>query len=291
MKILIIGASGMLGNAVLRVLGSSMFNFDVYGTVRSDRWSGYFPKHLSQRLICGVDALDEDQLISVLAKVRPDAVINCVGVIKQLDSSKNPLATLPLNALFPHRLAALCELIGARMVHISTDCVFNGNRGDYREEDVPDARDLYGLSKHLGEVDYPHAVTLRTSIIGHELGSALSLIDWFLSQNESVEGFQKAIFSGLPTNELAKVIGKYVLPDPSLTGLYHVSADAISKYDLLRLVSDVYRHPIVLRPSDRVVIDRSLNSSRFRSHTGYCPPGWLDLIRDMYLSKSQLMSV
>jgi dTDP-4-dehydrorhamnose reductase len=282
MKVLVLGASGMLGNAALRVLSADPFSHDVFGTVRSRSCVRYFPEHLAARLIDGVDVLDDHALVKVIAKVRPDAVINCVGVIKQQGSSKDPQATLPLNAIFPHRLAGICDLAGARLVHISTDCVFSGATGCYREEDVADARDLYGLSKYLGEIDYPNAVTLRTSIIGHELGTSLSLVDWFLSQAGPVDGYRKAIFSGLPTNELARVIGAHVLNDRSLSGLYHVSADPIAKYNLLKLVGEIYAHNIELRPSDALVIDRSLDSTKFREKTGYRPAAWPELIRVMH---------
>ncbi len=288
MKILILGASGMLGNAALRVLSDRPFDHDVYGTVRSLGCARYFPEHLTQRLIGGVDASDDNQLTATLANVRPDVVINCIGVIKQQVAAKNPLMTLPLNALLPHRLAGLCALAGARLIHVSTDCVFTGSKGNYSEDDAPNASDLYGLSKYLGEVDYPHAVTLRTSIIGHELGTSLSLVDWFLHQAGPVDGFRKAIFSGLPTNELARVIGAHVLPHPSLSGLYHVSANPISKYDLLQLVAKTYDHRIEIRLSDRFAIDRSLDSTRFRDRTGYRPAEWPALITDMRLANPWL---
>lgn len=284
MRVLILGASGMLGSSTLRILNSEEKNFQIFGTVRSKSCLKHFLDRDARCLIDGIDALSDHDLIDVLEKVRPDAVINCIGVIKQLHSVKNPLHTLPINALFPHRLAHLCKLANARLVHISTDCVFTGNKGGYVEGDFADARDLYGLSKYLGEVDYPHAVTLRTSIIGHELGTSLSLVDWFLAQDGPVDGFCKAIFSGLPTNELARVIGTYVLSNPSLSGLYHVSAEPISKYDLLRLIAEAYGHRIMINPSDRLVIDRSLDSTHFQSCTGYRPPSWPELIANMRLA-------
>lgn len=281
MKILVLGASGMLGNAMMRVLSDGPFNHEVWGTIRNNRFSQYFPQEIAQRLIVNVDVLDNDQLVAAMTTARADVIVNCVGVIKQLGSAKDPLATLPLNSMLPHKLAKLCALAGARLIHVSTDCVFTGERGGYVESDVPDARDLYGLSKYLGEVDYPHAVTLRTSIIGHELGTSLSLVDWFLNQGGPVEGYARAIFSGLPTDELARVIGAYVLPDTSLRGLYHVSTAPIDKCRLLHLVADAYDHRIPIRSSDRLVIDRSLDSTRFRDHTGYHPAQWPQLIEDM----------
>ncbi|MBA2628810.1 MAG: sugar nucleotide-binding protein, partial [Rickettsiaceae bacterium] len=167
-------------------------------------------------------------------------------------------------------------------IHISTDCVFSGSEGSYTEDDFPDAYDLYGRSKLLGEVDYPNAITLRTSIIGHELSGNRSLINWFLSQDKKASGFTKAIYSGLPTIELAEIIDKYVIPRPQMHGLYHVSSEPINKYELLKLVRDVYTKDIEIEPSDKLIIDRSLNSERFRNETGYKPPIWSKLVQKMY---------
>jgi dTDP-4-dehydrorhamnose reductase len=229
-----------------------------------------------------VDVENTDSLTRLFAIERPDVVINCVGVVKQLDSANDPLVAVPINSLLPHRLARLCAVAGSRFIHVSTDCVFSGSKGLYTESDVADARDLYGLSKYLGEVDYPNAVTLRTSIVGHELGSAHGLVGWFLAQEGPVKGFTRAIFSGLPTVELARVIRDFVLPQPQMHGVYHVSAEPIAKYDLLRLVADVYGRDVQITPDDKLAIDRSLNSSRFRQLTGYAPPTWPELVRTMH---------
>jgi dTDP-4-dehydrorhamnose reductase len=151
----------------------------------------------------------------------------------------------------------------------------------YTEADASDAKDLYGRSKYLGEVDYPHAITLRTSIIGHELDGVRSLIGWFLAQEGSVKGFKRAIFSGLPTVEIARVIRDHVIPQPELHGLYHVSAEPISKFDLLTLVAQTYRKTIDISADDQLVIDRSLDSTRFRQVTGFAPKPWPEQIRSM----------
>ena len=198
--------------------------------------------------------------------------------------ANDPLSALPINAMLPHRLSRLCGLINAKLIHISTDCVFSGRKGMYAETDVSDAEDLYGKSKYIGEVsDQPHVLTLRTSIIGHELGSSSSLIDWFLSQSGTVKGYSKAIFSGLPTVEVARVIVDYVIPNSDLRGLYHLSVEPIDKYSLLREVARVYEKDMTIIPSDELSIDRSLDSTRFRSLVGYVPPSWLDLIKAMHL--------
>ncbi len=204
-----------------------------------------------------------------------------MGLVKQLDGAEDPLSAIPINSLLPHRLARLCDLVGARLIHMSTDCVFDGHNGRYTESDVSNAQDLYGRSKYLGEVDYPHAVTLRTSIIGHELGSQRGLVDWFLSQNQAVKGFTRAIFSGLPTVELARLMRDFVVPNPGLSGVYHVSAEPIDKYSLLKLLAEVYGKTITIEPDDKLVIDRSLDSTRFRQATGYQPAAWPELVRQM----------
>ncbi len=281
MKVLVLGASGMLGNAVMRIM-SEKEDLEVYGTIRSSNVPKAFPLEIAKKIITSCDVTNHESLIELFNKVRPDVVINCVGLVKQLAMADDPLITLPINAMLPHQLAHICGNYKARLVHISTDCVFSGTRGNYKESDISDAQDLYGKSKFIGEVNYPHTVTLRTSIIGHELQSAHSLISWFLSQNKSCKGFRKAIFSGLPTVVLAKIIRDIVLPRTDLTGLYHVSAQPISKYDLLRLVAKIYEKSIEVIADDQQVLDRSLNAEKFKLATGYEAPSWDDLIKTMH---------
>jgi dTDP-4-dehydrorhamnose reductase len=279
-RVLVLGASGMLGNAVLRLFTQDP-SWHAMGTTRSASQHLKFPDHIRRQLINGVDVENFDSLSAAFASGKPDVVINCVGLVKQLAEANDPLAAIPINSLLPHRLARLCAVAGARLVHLSTDCVFDGTKGNYTEGDKPDAYDLYGRSKLLGEVNYENAITLRTSIIGRELGSAHSLVDWFLAQEGQVRGFTKAIFSGLPTVELARVIKDYVLPRPQLRGLYHVSAQPISKHDLLQLVAQAFAKTIEIVPDTQVAIDRSLDSNRFRRETGYQPPNWPDLIASL----------
>lgn len=279
-RILVLGATGMLGNAVLRVFAGSP-GFDAWGSARSAAPEGAAPV-LRERVVTGIDVEDDAALARLFGELRPAAVVNCVGLVKQLAAANDPLAAITINALLPHRLARLCEGHSARLVHISTDCVFSGERGNYAESDPADAQDLYGRSKLLGEVDYPAAITLRTSIIGHELSSAHGLVGWFLAQSGKVRGFTRAIFSGLPTVELARIIRDHVLPRPGLRGLYHVSAAPIAKYELLRLVAARYGKEIEIVPDDRLVIDRSLDSSRFRAATGFQPAAWPELVAAMH---------
>ena len=274
------GASGMLGNAVLRMFAQSP-EYEVYGTVRSPSSAALLPATVRDRLIAGIEVTDPDSLLRAFDEARPVAVINCVGLVKQLAAANDPLDAIPLNAILPHRLARICAATGARLVHLSTDCVFSGTRGMYREDDFADADDLYGRSKFLGETAAPHTITLRTSIIGHELAGARSLVGWFLAQTGPVKGFARAIFSGLPTVEIARVIRDHVLPRPALAGLYHLSAEPISKYDLLRLIGERYGKDIAIERDEGLTIDRSLDSSRFRDATGFTPPPWPILVAAM----------
>jgi dTDP-4-dehydrorhamnose reductase len=266
---MIIGASGMLGHALYRVLKETR-DLHVIGTVRR-RDSVPFADEDGSEVWPGIEVENVDTLARVFERARPHVVINCAGVVKQLDTSKDPLVALPMNALLPHRLARLSSLCGARFIHISTDCVFDGRQGNYLESDLPSPVDLYGRSKLLGELsEEEEGVTLRTSIIGHELSSRHGLVEWFLAQREPVRGFTRAVFSGLPTDELSRTIS-----------LYHVSAAPISKYDLLGLIAKAYDLETEVIPSDEPVIDRSLNSARFRAATGYAPRPWPELIRTM----------
>ena len=280
MNVFILGASGMLGNAMLRTF-AELPQFTVFGSARSTAALRHFAPALQERIVTGVDVEQHDSLVRAFGRVQPDLVINCVGLVKQLAESGDPLLTIPVNSLLPHRLAGLCQVAGARLVQISTDCVFSGDKGLYRETDFPDADDLYGRSKLLGEVDYPHAVTVRTSIIGHELDGQRSLINWFLAQQGQVRGYTRAVFSGLPTVMLARVIRDVIVPRPELRGLYHVAAAPINKFDLLSLVAEVYGKQIAITPDAGLVIDRSLDAARFREATGYVAPAWREMIAAM----------
>jgi dTDP-4-dehydrorhamnose reductase len=281
-KVLIIGATGMLGHTLFTRL-SERDNLEVYATARSlEGFSQWFAPELLEKIRANVDVYNFDSVLKVLAKVKPDMVINCIGIIKHLPVAQDPIISIAINALFPHKLALSCKVAGAQLIHFSTDCVFAGDKGNYTESDRSDATDLYGRTKFLGEVYYPHCVTLRTSVIGHELNGKYSLIEWFLAQNVKVRGFTRAIYSGFPTVEMARIIADYVIPNTDLTGLYHVSSAPISKHDLLRLVAERYGKRIEIQRYDDFYCDRSLDSGRFRRATGYTPPPWPELVEKMY---------
>ncbi len=283
MKVLILGGSGMLGH---RLWINLRKEHEVWATVRQT--SSPFPERPEfplKYVRTDVDSSNFDQVTRALASIRPDLVINCIGLIKQKgDLASDPIMSISLNALLPHRISLICRAAKIRMIHISTDCVFSGKKGSYMESDQSDAEDLYGRTKFLGEVAYPpHSLTLRTSIIGRELKTRLGLIEWFLSQKDgdTIRGYKRAIFTGFTTDELSRIIMNNVIPHPELTGLYHVSSDPINKYDLLQVVNQAFGRKINILPDEDFLMDRSLNSTRFRQATGYQPPSWPDMIQEM----------
>ena len=269
----------MLGHQVLRQLRAK---HEVHVTLRQERESYEFLGLFDgRRAYFGVDARSFDKLREVVTACRPDAVINAIGVVKQRAEATDAIQSLELNALLPHRLAMICDGVGARLVHFSTDCVFSGRRGNYRETDVSDAEDLYGRTKYLGETSGEHCITLRTSIIGRELSRKSGLLEWFLAQRGKVRGYTKAVFSGFTTLEIARVIDNILASKAPLSGVYHVSSEPISKFDLLTMIRDALGLPIEIEPADEFECDRSLDSSRFRDATGYRPPAWKAMIEEL----------
>jgi dTDP-4-dehydrorhamnose reductase len=280
MKILIVGGTGMLGHRLWMDLSTTN---DVWGTVRGKADSLPPLKGIVRANICeNVDALHFETVQRVVESIKPDVVINCVGLIKQRENAKEPILAIDINTRFPHLLAALCKQQDARLIHISTDCVFDGKKGMYKESDPTDARDLYGRTKALGEVDYlDDGLTIRTSLIGREINTRYSLLEWFLSQTGKVKGFQKAIFSGFPTGAVSQFLQDVILPRMDLHGLYHVAAEPINKYDLLLLFKEAYNKPIEVEPDTVMTIDRSLDASRFHAETNFVPTPWPEMIRQM----------
>lgn len=281
MKILVLGATGMLGHKLMQILPKKN---QVAGTIRRNASAIDHNPVFAGTMLIGNTRADEISTIREAINIAtPDVIINCIGIVKQLPAARDPLASIGINALFPHQLAALCRDRNIRLIHMSTDCVFSGKRGWYTEDDISDAEDLYGRTKFLGEVDYPNCLTIRTSIIGRELETAHGLVEWFLSQQGmTVPGYKQAIFSGLTTNALAGIIGAIVSEYPGLHGVMQVASEPISKYDLLVLIKKIYHLDITIRPDTAVVNNRSLNPAKFRKETNIKIPSWEYMIEEMY---------
>jgi dTDP-4-dehydrorhamnose reductase len=279
MKILVLGGDGMLGHQLFRFLKE---RHNIKATLRN-------PISTYERLglfhddnaFGPIDVRIIDNLVKVLIEFRPEAVINAVGIVKQRPAAKETLPSLEINALFPHRLSLLCKAMGIRMLHMSTDCVFSGRRGNYKETDLSDAEDLYGRTKYIGEVSGQHCLTIRTSFIGRELSRKQGLFEWFLSQRGQVQGFKNAIFSGFTTLEFSKIIEKILVNYPQKEGIYHISSEPISKYELLALIKRKMDFDIEINPIEDPRCDRSLNSEKFRDEFGYAPPPWEKMIDDL----------
>lgn len=280
MKVLVLGASGMLGHKLVQ---SWQGRFEVWSGIRG-RFADYEKYGIfnKERTIENIDALNFETMAGAVRSVKPDVVVNAIGIIKQLPSAKNTVLTLSVNSILPHKLAELGESEGFRLITISTDCVFNGKKGNYFDDDPSDAEDLYGKSKYLGEVSARNCLTLRTSIIGRELETAHSLVEWFLSnRGKKVKGFKKAIYSGFPTIVLADILAGLMADFPALEGVYQVSSAAINKFDLLELFKKYYDADIDIEADSDFTIDRSLNSDKFRRITGFQPETWDAMIEKM----------
>lgn len=276
----------MLGHKLVQRLGEK--GLDVWTTLHStfadvERFAIFNP----ERTLENVDVTDIDSVKKAVAAAEPDVIINAVGVIKQLPEAADVVNTLLINSIFPHRLAEIAGAAGSRLILISTDCVFDGKDGNYTEDDTPNALDLYGQSKHFGEVAADNCLTIRTSIIGRELSGTHSLVEWFLSnRGGSVKGYANAIYSGFPTLVFADIIASLITEHAGLGGLYHISSEPIDKFKLLDLINDAYEAGITIEPDAEFRIDRSLDSTRFRIATGFEPPSWITMIEQMAADKT-----
>jgi len=279
MRVLVLGAYGMLGHKLVQHLSS---DFYVTGGVRKiDESKNHFLDLSGASVIDGVDAMNISSIQDAISTTDPDVVINCIGLIKQKAEANLAIPTITLNALFPHQLAEVCKVNGSRVIHFSTDCVFSGSKGVYSLNDRPDADDYYGRTKLLGEIAYPHTITIRSSIVGRELGSKNGLFEWLISNRGGrVKGYANSFFSGLTTLEMSKVVKLIIKDHPDLSGLWQVAADPISKLDLISLLNKEMELGIDIDPDYRVKCDRTLDGSEFNIISGYSSPTWLEMVKE-----------
>jgi dTDP-4-dehydrorhamnose reductase len=269
----------MLGHVLWRTCRDR--GIEAFATVRQER--GPAASVLDPaRTITGVTVEEPGSVARALEETGAAVAVNCIGVVKQSATTRDPVTTIRSNSLFPHQLAVACRERGVRLIQISTDCVFSGRRGAYAEGDIPDPIDLYGRSKLLGEVDGEAALTIRTSMIGRELERANGLLEWFLSEaGGTVRGFARAVFSGPTTPVLSRALVDVIERHHDLEGLYHLGAEPIDKYRLLCLLRDAFSLEIEIERDDTVQVDRSLDSSRFRAATGWEPPSWAEMVAEL----------
>ena len=276
--VLILGASGMLGHMLVRVFSP---HHRVIGTTSSQYNSGSLLAKLLDRdsWIGGIDVRSLNRVDELVREIQPDVVINCVGVIKQKMESSNITDAITINSLFPHHLASLCESQNCRLIHFSTDCVFDGAPGIKKVSDTPNATDIYGTTKRLGEVDYGDPITIRSSIVGAQIVGNESLFQWAISQKgKSIKGFTGALYSGLTTMTMSKVILEIVDNFPQLSGIQQIASEAITKHDLLRKLNAALGLNLDICADNTIIYDRTLDGSEFVEQTGVRIPTWDEMI-------------
>lgn len=280
MKVLILGANGMLGHKLYQVLSK---DFDVYGTIRSSvKEIAKYPMFDTGRIIDKVDATDIKNLQGILVCIKPDVIINCIGIIDKHYAEQNRQTTTWINSIFPHWLYQICPVAGARLIHISTDCVFSGREGNYTEGSLADATDVYGKTKYRGEVTGNNVLTIRISIIGRELVRSRGLLEWFISnKGGAVDGYSGAIFSGFPTITFAGIIKDIIMNHPKLTGLYHIASNPIDKYTLLNMINDTLHLGIKIIKQPDYKCDRSLDATKFNAATGFKSRSWSIMLDEL----------
>lgn len=286
-RVLIIGATGMLGHKMALKMLQKKYHVSV--TIRNAAPEFFKTKYFEGlHIIDAVDAYNPDSVKNAISLSKPDFVLNCVGIVKQLAESKSAIPSITINALFPHQLAKMCHEAGARLIHFSTDCVFSGDKGPYKQTDPSDVNDLYGLSKFMGEVSGEGALTIRSSIIGREFAKPTGLLEWFLSQKGGVvSGYKNALYSGLTTNAMADLVYFIIQNHPTLEGLYQVSSEAISKFDLLHIINDIYKTGITINTDEVFHCDRRLTMEAFAAKTGWYPQSWDKMIKTMFDEDAQ----
>lgn len=279
MRILVLGSSGLIGHKLLQKL-TERFG-DVFGTLHGgrSRFEGN-PLFAGPRIIENVDVRAFRQLEGILKAVNPDVVLNCAGITKRRPEVNVPLEAISVNALFPHQLARWAGENGKRVIHFSTDCVFDGAEGPYSEASETTGNDAYGRTKALGEIRYDHTLTIRSSFIGRELAVHSELLDWFLRQRgPSINGFTDAWYSGISTIEMARIVGDIIEYHPEINGLHQLSMpEPISKYDLLRLAREAFSKTIEIIPDSSFSIRPTLDGALLRSKMDIVLPGWPDMM-------------
>lgn len=279
MKLLVFGANGMLGHIIWEE--ANVQGLDVFGTMR------HIPKahenlFENDRILLGVEAEREETVLRTLERIHPDVVVNCIGIVKQSPTINDPIRSIKVNSLFPHVLARHCADVGSHLIHVSTDCVFSGSKGYYMESDQPDPADFYGLSKLMGEPNEKNVLVLRTSMFGPELGTSYGLLEWFIAQKgKTVPGFVNSVFSGFYTRSLARLVLQIAVHYPSISGVRHLSAEAINKYELLRRIRDTCHLPIEIVADASVRLNRSLDSTQIRGECGLEFPSWDKMIDEL----------
>ena len=285
MKILVLGGTGLIGNRLVRHLRE---NADVYASTRTDRGQIPVLEHIldPNKWIFRFNATDFQLLESEIGRLRPKVIVNCLGIVKQHISASDTETTILLNSALPNRLSSLAVKYEFKLIHLSTDCVFSGNTGNYIESATPDPVDLYGRSKTLGELNNSQDLTLRTSFVGREIKSFTNLFEWVRkNQNTKIVGYKKAIYSGLTTQVTSEIIERLIFDFSTLTGLWHLASEPISKFDLIQKLSDSLNLRLDIEVDEEFICDRSLNPGALTAMTGVVAPDWPTMLERYVLEQ------
>lgn len=285
MRVLILGVSGLIGHKLLQELSR---DFEVYATLHKSKSDyGDLPLFSNKNIIEKIDVLDFEVLKGTLFAINPDVILNCVGITKRKINLDNLIDVLNVNSVFPHKLANWAKENKKRVIHFSTDCVFDGKIGNYNEASLTTAEDLYGRTKALGEINYSHTLTIRSSFIGQELFDKTELLDWFLSQKgKTINGFKKVLYSGVSTRFMAAVVKDILFNFPNLSGLYQLAPEnPISKYELLSIAKDAFNIAVNINADEKHVHLPTLDGSKLRNAIHLKTPSWKEMMSDLALDK------
>jgi len=282
-RVLVLGVNGLIGHTMYRKLKQE--GFEVFGTMRRAKIEFMQYDFLqADTIIDGLDVQEISNVSEVILQIQPSVVVNCIGITRRKDEISNSIQAIKINALLPHQIAKICQDMSIRMIHLSTDCVFSGDFGLYTEDSIPDASDMYGRTKAMGEVlDNPNCLTLRSSFLGTEISDRTELLEWLLSQKgRTIKGYTKAIYSGVSTVYLSSVITEILRHYPQLSGLYQIAPDTpISKYDLLCIAKNAFNIDVEIVENDSFVSDKSLSGARLKKVMNYRVPSWHDMLQEL----------
>ena len=282
MRILILGTSGLIGHKLFQILGKRFG--DIHGVLHHD---GSVEKAASlfdnENCYFNVDVLDTHKIKKILNEIKPDVILNCAGITKRRPEINDPLLAIGLNALFPHKLAQWAKEHNCRVIHFSTDCVFDGKIGDYTEDSLTTGEDAYGRTKALGEIQYDHTLTIRSSFIGRELSVFSELLEWLIAQEgKTIKGFTNAYYSGISTLEMSRVVGDIIEFHQGVSGLRQLSCiEPISKFELLCLARDAFGVNVEIVPDGNFTIKPTLNSDKLKSEINLSIPSWPQMMADL----------
>jgi dTDP-4-dehydrorhamnose reductase len=279
-KVLILGVGGMIGHQMFRSLKTQ---FEVHGTLKEtiEKYKD-FEIFDSTNIFENCDAQNFDKIEQVLNQFKPDVILNCIGITLRKPEIKDELYAEKINSDFPQFLKNYTERSHAYLVHFSTDCVFSGKTGPYTEDSVPDAEDVYGRTKAKGEVQGSHTLTLRGSMIGRELVGKTELLEWALSQKDKkIKGYTKALYSGVTTSVMAGLIADLINRSEKLTGLYQVSSQPISKFELLQEINAAFKLNMTIEENDSYLNEKILKSEKLTNKIGFHSLSWNEMLDEL----------